>query len=150
MARRNQLEVLVDLAEHRSNAAAHDLALLNKQGEQNEVKLQLLRAYLAEYRARLDELVREGLDGVRLRNYLSFLSRVERAVADQSAEVEKDRERIEIGRERWQAEERKRRTFETLVDRRTRESRLADARIQQKQSDEFGSRAALRLINTGR
>ena len=150
MAPRNQLEVLVDLAEHRSNAAAHDLALLNKQREQNEVKLQLLRAYLAEYRTRLDELVRDGLDGVRMRNYLSFLARVERAVADQSAEVEKDRQRIETSMQRWQAEERKRRTFETLVERRGRESRLADARMQQRQSDEFASRSALRLVTNGR
>lgn len=150
MTRRNQLQVLVDLAEHRSNAAARNLALLSSQGEKSEEKLRLLKAYLQEYRARLDESIQEGLDGERLRNYLAFISRVERAIAEQSAEVEKDKARIEFGKQRWQEEERQRRTFKTLVDRRSQESKLADARMQQRQNDEFASRAASRLITTVR
>ena len=105
---------------------------------------------MQEYRARLDESIREGLDGERLRNYLAFISRVERAIAEQSAEVEKDKARIEFGKKRWQEEERQRRTFKTLVDRRHRESILADQRIQQRQNDEFASRAASRPITTAR
>lgn len=150
MTRRNQLQVLVDLAEHRSNAAARNLALLNSQGGKSEEKLRLLRTYLEEYRARLDESIREGLDGERLRNYLAFISRVERAIAEQSSEVEKDKARIEFGRQRWQEEERQRRTFKTLVDRRHQESKLADARMQQKQNDEFACRAASRPITNAR
>ncbi len=141
MTRRTQLQVLVDLAEHRSNAAAHNLALLNSQGEKSQEKLRLLKTYLKEYRARLDESVRGGLDGERLRNYLAFISRLERAIAEQSAEVEKDKARIEEGRQRWHEQERQRRTFETLVERRRREKTLAQARTEQRQNDEHAARA---------
>ncbi len=64
--------------------------------------------------------------------------------------MEKDKARIEFGRQRWQEEERQRRTFKTLVDRRRQESKLADARMQQKQNDEFASRAASRSIANAR
>ncbi len=150
MAQRTQLQVLADLAEHRSHAAARNLALLNSQGERSEEKLRLLEAYLQEYRARLEESVREGLDGERLRNYLAFISRVERAIAEQSAEVDKDKARIEQGKQRWQEEERQRKTFETLIERRSREIKLARARREQSQNDEFAARTVVRLNAAGR
>jgi flagellar FliJ protein len=141
MAHPSSLQVLVDLAEHRSQEVARNLALLITRGEQGEVKLQLLRNYLHEYRVRLDDTVREGLDGERLRNYLSFIARLERAIAEQAADVASAKARIDREKERWREQERERRTFETLLERRRSEGQRLEARLQQKQLDELATRA---------
>lgn len=144
MANPSSLQVLIDLAEHRSQEVARNLGLLITRGEQGEVKLQLLRNYLHEYRMRLDEAVREGLDGERLRNYLSFIARLERAIAEQAAEVATAQASIDTEKARWREHERERRTFETLLDRRRIEGQRLEARSQQKQLDEIATRTARR------
>jgi flagellar protein FliJ len=145
MAQPSSLQVLVDLAEHRSQEVARNLGLLITRGAQGEVKLQLLRNYLHDYRVRLDDAVREGLDGERLRNYLLFIARLERAIAEQGAEVATSQAHIDREKERWREQERERRTFETLLDRRRVEGQRVEARSQQKQLDEIATRAAMRL-----
>jgi len=144
MANASSLQVLVDLAEHRSREVARNLGQLIARGEQGETKLQLLRNYLHEYRVRLDDAVREGLDGERLRNYLSFIARLERAIAEQAAEVAATQARIDKEKEHWREQERERRTFETLLDRRRIEGQRLEARSQQKQFDEIATRTAMR------
>ncbi len=144
MAQTSPLKILVDLAEHKSQETARNLNLLINRGEQGEVKLQLLRNYLQEYRVRLDEAVREGLDGERLRNYLSFIARLERAIADQAAEVARAQARVDQEKQLWREHERERRTFETLLERRRVEGQRLEARQQQKQLDELATRAATR------
>jgi flagellar protein FliJ len=144
MANPSSLQVLVELAEHRSQEVARSLGQLITRGEQGETKLQLLRNYLHEYRARLDDAVREGLDGERLRNYLSFIARLERAIAEQAAEVAATQARIDKEKEHWREQERERRTFETLLNRRRIEGQRLEARNQQKQFDEIATRSASR------
>lgn len=144
MAHPSSLQVLVDLAEHRSREVACNLGLLIAHGEQGETKLQLLRNYLHEYRVRLDDAVREGLDGERLRNYLSFIARLERAIAEQAAEVASAHAYIDREKERWREQERERRTYETLLDRRRVEGQRLEARSQQKQLDEIATRTVMR------
>jgi flagellar FliJ protein len=143
MANPSSLEVLVNLAEHRSEQVARNLGLLITRGEQGESKLQLLRNYLGEYRDRMEEAVREGLDGERLRNYLTFIARLERAIAEQATEVAAAKHRIESEKSRWREQERERRTFEMLLERRRAQAEHLEARQQQKQMDEFASRSAL-------
>lgn len=143
MAHASSLQVLVDLAEHRSREVARNLGLLIAHGEQGEGKLQLLRNYLREYRVRLDDAVREGLDGERLRNYLSFIARLERAIAEQAAEVATAQARIDREKERWREQERERRTYETLLERRRVEGQRLEARSQQKQLDEIATRTVM-------
>jgi flagellar FliJ protein len=144
MANPSSLQVLVDLAEHKSQEVARSLGQLISRGEQGETKLQLLRNYLNEYRVRLDDAVREGLDGERLRNYLSFIARLERAIAEQAAEVAATKARIENEKAHWREQERERRTFETLLNRRRIEGQRLEARSQQKQLDEISTRTAMR------
>jgi flagellar FliJ protein len=147
MARPSPLKILVNLAEHRSQDVARTLGQLIGNGEQGEAKLQVLRNYLMEYRARLDEAVLEGIDGERLRNYLAFIARLERAIADQTAEVARTQARINQEKERWLEQERERRTFETLLERRKLETKRLEARREQNQLDELSSGAHARRMN---
>jgi flagellar protein FliJ len=147
MARPSPLKVLVELAEHRSQDVARTLGQLIGHGEQGEAKLQVLRNYLMEYRARLDEAVLEGIDGERLRNYLAFIGRLERAIADQAAEVARAQARIAQEKEHWFEKERERRTFETLLARRQLETKRLEARREQNQLDELSSGTHARRSN---
>lgn len=144
MARPTSMQVLVDLAEYKGHESARALSLLMNHGAQGEAKLQLLRNYLNEYRARMDEAVREGLDGERLRNYLSFIGRLERAVAEQATEVAGALSEIDRAKRRWNEHERERRTYQTLIDRRRTEASYREARRQQEQLDEIAARSANR------
>lgn len=144
MAHPSSLQVLVELAEHRSQEVARNLGLLINRGEQGEAKLQMLRNYLREYRTRLDDAVREGLEPERLRNYLAFIARLERAIAEQALEAATAQARIEGEKVHWLEQERERRTFETLLDRRRAEGTRLEARNQQKEADEIATRTVLR------
>ena len=75
-------------------------------------------------------------------NYLTFIARLERAIAEQAAEVATAQACIDKEKEHWREQERERRTFETLLDRRRIEGQRLEARSQQKQLDEFATRTA--------
>jgi len=143
MAHPSSLQVLVELAEHRSHAVARNLGLLINRGEEGEAKLQMLRNYLQEYRTRLDDSVREGLEPERLRNYLAFIARLERAIADQAREVAAAKACIDGEKVRWIEKERERRSFEILLERRHQEGKRREAKSQQKQDDEIAARTGL-------
>jgi len=140
----SSLQVLVELAEHRSQEVARNLGLLINRGEQGEAKLQMLRNYLQEYRTRLDDAVREGLEPERLRNYLAFIARLEtgdRGTGSGSGHRAGPHRR---GKGALARAGRERRTFETLLERRRTEGKRLEARNEQKQLDEIATRTALR------
>lgn len=134
---------LIQVAQNRTDAAAIKYGQLNARLSESGQKRDLLVNYRDEYRARLDTAVQRGAPVGEVRNFRAFLDKLDEAVRQQEGEVAFWREQIANARQNWQGEQRSLNSYNTLSDRREATAQLARARQEQKQQDEFASRAAV-------
>lgn len=136
MPRRFAFESLHSLAENRLEAATRRLAQLQQQLKAEEDKLAQLKGFEEEYRRRMAQVMAEGMDVVRMRDYHAFLSRIETAIRHQRAEVERRRMEWEQGRQAWLEERRRLKTYEVLKTRHARAEQVREKRLAQREQDE--------------
>jgi flagellar FliJ protein len=141
MARRFPLQSVHELAAERLEAATRRLGQLKGEWQAAEDKLAQLRGFQEEYRRRLAEAVASGLDMVRMRDFHAFLSKIELAIRQQQAEVERRRLEWERGQQQWLEERRQLKTFEVLKARHDAQERVREARRAQREQDEHAQRA---------
>ena len=142
MAHTFALKRLLDIAETTADEAAASLGTLNWQLQQQEEKLLLLFKYRDDYQERLRQSANVGLDGAALRNFHSFLERLEQAILQQHTLVVTARTRAECGRTDWQLKQRKSMAFDTLSQRFDATSRHHESRREQKLQDDFANRSS--------
>lgn len=140
----DSLQLLQARAEDATQEALRRLAELQDACRESESRLDLLRRYRDEYRAKLDAATANGMSALQLNNFRAFLARLEEAIAQQNADVAHWRDVVLRGRSDWQDAERRARSFGVLNDRRAAEMRHATARREQKQNDEYAARLAAR------
>lgn len=140
------LETLQSRAEEATSEAMTKLAEMLAGLRDAEGRLAMLLRYRDEYRSKLDNSSRNGVSVIELSNFRTFLARLEEAVAQQQAEVNRWQAAVERSREFWREADRKSRSFGLLNDRRNERERSNAARTEQKQMDEF----AARMSNTPR
>jgi len=137
MAKPFRLKPLVNLAEERSEEAAQILAKLRLAWQQAESKLEQLKSYLEEYRRRLQEHTQTGFTMNQWRDFQAFIGKLEGAIQAQSEEVERCRQRWEVGQVNWQAREREVKAYKTLEQRHDAAERKLEERQDQRVQDEF-------------
>ena len=136
----NVLKTLVDLTKQQSKAAAtalaKELAALNDAKE----KVHLLENYLDDYRLNLQQQMLIGIKASELHNSQNFIQQLELAIRHQEKSVEKMNGHDDLAKKNWQECEKKTMSFETLMKRSLAKIALVEARIDQKNNDEFASR----------
>ena len=141
MAKTSALDTLIDLATDDRDAAAVKLGQLRQDHLQTEQKLEALLGYHAEYQRRLDEAMTLGMSIATLQNYQRFIASLEHAIAAQRGAVDQSERRIEHGNEDWRARQKRLNSYDVLAVRRREAAEKAEARREQRQTDEFASRA---------
>jgi flagellar FliJ protein len=136
----NVLKTLADLARAQSTAAATALAKEIAALQQGEEKVNLLQNYLDDYRVTLQEKMLRGLQVSELINSQNFIQQIELAITQQQQSVIQLDHQVSLAKKHWQECERKLMTFETLTKRSQAKAALIEARIDQKNTDEFASR----------
>jgi flagellar FliJ protein len=136
----NVLKTLADLARAQSTAAATALAKEIAALKQGEEKVNLLQNYLDDYRVTLQEKMLRGLQVSELINSQNFIQQIELAITQQQQSVIQLDHQVSLAKKHWQECERKLMTFETLTKRSQAKAALIEARIDQKNTDEFASR----------
>ena len=136
----NVLKTLADLARQHSTAAATALAKEIAALQQGEEKVNLLQNYLDDYRVTLQEKMLRGLQVSELINSQNFIQQIELAITQQQQSVIQHDHQVSLAKKHWQECERKLMTFETLTKRSQAKAALIEARIDQKNTDEFASR----------
>src|SRR5690606_29946973 len=121
--------------------ALRRLSELMKACSESESRLTLLRRYRDEYRAKLDNATRTGVSALELSNFRSFLAKLDEAIAQQNADVAHWQAAVMRGRADWQKAERRARSYGVLNERRAEQARGREARVEQKQNDEYAARA---------
>lgn len=136
MPRRFPLQPLCDLAGDRVEAATQRLALLKKHWQLQEDKLKQLYLFQDEYRQRLAGALAQGVDMLRMRDFQVFLRKLDTAIRQQIAEVERAKAQWEEGQSAWFEERRKLKTFDVLKQRHLLSENVRDGRIEQREQDE--------------
>lgn len=137
MPRRFPLQSLLDLAQHHTDAAARDLHTLKVKWQEAEEKFRQLAAYREDYRAKLLQTTKLGMQVSSLRDFQLFLGKIEVAIRQQAEEVERCKKRWEYGLHEWQAKQRKLKAFDTLSQRHLSSERKREDKLEQREQDEL-------------
>ena len=143
MAKPFPLQTLLDLAQERSDAAAARLGAANGHKREMQVRLELLLEYRSEYAQRLATASKTGMDSVGLRNFHVFIDKIDTAIAQQREQVATAKRQVELGQNQWHTQQRSLKSFDTLSRRHSSAERRVEARLEQKEQDEFALRGFL-------
>ena len=136
MARQFPLQSLLEHVRHRRDAAERLLRMLKRREDAALVKLEELRGYKGEYQRRLAGDGARGLEIYLLRDFHVFLGKLDIAIRDQAAEVDKIRGQWGAAQENWFALRRKVKAFETLAQRHQSRELAKEERLDQRTNDE--------------
>jgi flagellar FliJ protein len=140
MANPSALETLIDLTTQQSHEAAKRLGQAVWRQQEAQEKFDLLHSYRQEYADRLQQQMQQGLSAEGYGNFNRFLQGLDRALAQQTMQLEQSRRSVESARAVWQHHERKRLSYGTLVQREQLATLRQALRQEQKQTDELAAR----------
>jgi flagellar FliJ protein len=149
MARAFRLQVLLEVYQHRLDAATRDLQRLRNQWSQAQAKLDQLDRYRTEYSAGLQAKLAEGLASHQLRDYRVFLDKISRAMEAQSEEIKRQRLAWEAEHARWLHLRQRQQALMVLAERHRTAEAAREGRREQKEQDEFALRGANKRVGGG-
>lgn len=135
-----KLQTLLDLSHARMEDAARQLGLLLSSEQEGAKKLAMLIQYREEYQRGFLQAARQGLAQGQWANYQAFLARLDEAVAQQQSALDHSKQRTSDGQKAWLAQRNKTKAFDTLSQRHRSESLKAEARAEQKFTDEHAAK----------
>lgn len=140
MAEPFPLQVLLDLAQNRLEAASAELQRLRHQWQEAQAKLDQLASYQTEYTAGLQERLSTGIPAHLLSDYRLFLDKLARAIRAQGDEVDRRRLVWEKEHAQWLALRQREQALDVLLQRHRATQVLHESRREQKQQDEFAQK----------
>jgi len=137
--RSKRLEPIARIAGERERRAARTLADDRRRLRELEERCAELERYRDEYAER-GAAPSEGSSGAELKNYQRFMDRLDRAIAEARARLERARERCERRRRDWVATRAHAHAIENVISRHRHRERRDDERREQQQLDEHAER----------
>lgn len=141
MVKRTSLDVLIDLATDQRDAATTALGQLRVAHQQSEQQLEALLAYRSEYQRQLDTALGRGMSMTTLNNYQRFVTSLDQAIEQQRGVLATSQDQVNDGKSHWQHRQRRLKSFDALALRRRESAQHKEARREQRQTDEYASRA---------
>ena len=140
MAQPSALNTLIDIAEKLTDEAAAKLGTAIRASEDLEKKLNLLKKYREDYSLKMQAELKAGRDMQHIRNFQVFLGKIDDAIHGQQQLVNDAHKRVAAEKLQWQENEKKRMSYTALEERAEKVQQKKEARRDQIQSDEHGSR----------
>jgi flagellar FliJ protein len=140
MAKPSSMQILIELAQSRTDDAARRLGALNTQRSELENQLQLLIQYRDEYCRRYEDSVKSGISVTDCRNFQDFLAKLDKAIGQQQQALMHAQTGLEAGQQAWHSARRTLKSYDTLSQRQVRAERQHEAKREQKQTDEYASK----------
>lgn len=144
MAKKFPLQTVLELIERQTDEIAKQLSLLKAQWQSSEQKLDQLKNIKIDYHSRRTDVSsneRFSIDA--WKNYYSFLGRLDHAIEVQKQEVERKHQTWQLGLKKLQESQKKLKAIEILKERHVHQEMLKEAKIEQKQNDEYAVRIYL-------
>ncbi|WP_204526053.1 flagellar export protein FliJ [Citrobacter cronae] len=144
MAQHGALATLKDLAEKEVDDAAVLLGEMRRGCQQAEEQLKMLIDYQHEYRNNLNNDMGQGITSNRWINYQQFIQTLEKAIEQHRQQLNQWTQKVDQALNSWRDKKQRLQAWQTLQDRQTSATLLAENRLDQKKMDEFAQRAAMR------
>jgi len=136
------LDTLLGLARDQLDDATRQLGGLQNARLSAAQQLKQLEGYLADYRARLQDAVQQGLSAAGWQNYQRFIGVLEGAIAEQQNVLQQAEGQLAQGQHHWQQQKRRVNSFDALAERQQRHELLLAGRREQKAADDYSIRLA--------
>lgn len=140
MANTFNLQPLVHLAQQKNDAATRKLGLLNQQQQSAQGKLDTLQQFRKDYQNQFQEAAKNGMDQHDLRNFQSFINRLDEAITQQRTVIELAQRSVQTGRSELSEAQRRMKSFDTLAQRHVAAERRLEDKAEQKIQDEHSGR----------
>jgi flagellar FliJ protein len=134
------LQPVLDLARNGVDAAAARLGRAMQALMDADKKLATLLEYRSEYQARFRDAVSSGMDSAGWHNFHRFLARLETGIESARAQAETARAAALQAQAQWQEQNRKLKAYDVLAQRHERSQQHADARREQRDTDDRAAR----------
>lgn len=148
MIKQFSLQPLINLTQHQNDSATRKLGMLNEQQKNAQDKLDILLGYRKDYQNKLQEAARNGMSPADLRNFEHFMHKLDEAIAQQLKLVDSRKASTQLGRNEFDATQRKLKSFDTLKQRHIEEQKLVANKFEQKVQDEHSTRLSAHKILT--
>jgi len=140
MANTFNLQPLVHLAKQKNDAATRKLGLLNQQQQSAQGKLDTLQQFRKDYQNQFQAAAKNGMDQHDLRNFQSFINRLDEAITQQRTVIEQAQRSVQTGRSELSEAQRRMKSFDTLAQRHVAAERRLEDKAEQKIQDEHSGR----------
>jgi len=130
----DRFQSILKLSEFKENSAAKTYVDAKQIFESNQSRLDELKLFMDEYRDGGEQISHNP------RNYQStraFLSQLSLAIDQQEQDVTSHRDQMLLEEEQWRVQRIKRRSIETLMDKRNKTSLYLQGKRDQEQTDEL-------------
>ncbi len=134
------LQPLVHLAQQKNDAATKKLGQLNQQHQTAQEKLDALQQYRRDYQVKFQEEAKNGMAPADMKNFQDFIGRLDQAIQQQTAVIEKTRAGVQNGRSELMDATRKMKSFDTLAQRHADAEKKLEAKNEQRIQDEHTGR----------
>jgi flagellar protein FliJ len=140
MKKSRRMQILVDLAKRKEDAAAQQLARDKAKVQHDLQKLDELREYAGQYESERNLL---GLSAYLTTNYQHFVNRVQQAIVQQEAAVGRAEQQADMSMRRWLQTRSKTKSMDWLKEKNHKAELAVEVKQEQRQSDEFAMRRFL-------
>jgi flagellar FliJ protein len=138
------LQPLVHLAQQRNDAATKKLGQLNRQHQTAQEKLDALQQYRKDYQLKFQEEAKHGMAPTDMKNFQDFIGRLDQAIQQQTAVIEKTKAGVQSGRTELMDTTRKMKSFDTLAQRHVDAEKKLESKSEQRMQDEHTGQFAAR------
>ncbi len=142
MTRPFPLDTLLNLAHQKNDTATRKLGTLNHQEQTAQSRLAALQQYRRDYQMQFEEAAKNGMSPADMRNFQSFIDRLDQAIRRQHQETDKAHSSVQKGRHELMDTTRKMKSFDTLAQRHVESERKLEAKSEQRLQDEQSGRYA--------
>ncbi|MFA5371073.1 MAG: flagellar export protein FliJ [Sideroxydans sp.] len=136
------LDTLLNLAHQKNDTATRKLGKLNHQEQTAQSRLVALQQYRRDYQMQFEETAKNGMSPADMRNFQSFIDRLDQAIRQQQQEIGKAHSSVQQGRHELLDTTRKMKSFETLAQRHVETERKLETKSEQRLQDEQSGRYA--------
>ncbi|MET0065665.1 MAG: flagellar export protein FliJ [Candidatus Thiodiazotropha sp.] len=137
MSPSKRLKPVQRFAHNKEQTAARSMGVARRNLEQEEVKLQQLKAYHQEYLERFQTLAAEGISAAQLQEYRAFLAKLDQAIQQQEQIVAASAVNHNSHKDNWKQKHSRTQALNKVVDRYQREEQQNADRREQKESDDL-------------
>ena len=144
MNRAKRLQPVQEVVGDTERRLAQSVAGFERRVRESDAKLQELERYRLEYEQQFNQRAGQGMTAPGLRDYQAFLARLNEAVKQQQALLQRASAERDAEQLRWQQAARRAKALDHVVGKWQADERRADDRRDQRDTDERGQRKTIR------